>query len=204
MEGAYELQSKPGAWHALPLKVLSSYARFHLSLLASEHKHQLNYYDKLSPTQPLMSYLAHILGSTFSASVWNLLFDIHQRVPLECRSVRSVFVSHSYLDFGLHFLFDLFAHLLMLSMSLQDQNILPIQLSPSYSSRRNHPKDYASTSNEALFFPKHFPINNSYSICTSQAPQKTFMHLMSHTTSNPMSHTTEKIPHITFRASFPL
>ena len=119
-------------------------------------------------------------------------------------SLRSVFVSHSYLDFGLHFLFDPFAHLLMLSMLLQDQNILPIQLSPSYSSRRNHPKDYASTSNEALFFPKHFPINNSYSICTSQAPQKTFMHLMSHTTSNPMSHTTEKIPHITFRASFPL
>jgi hypothetical protein len=30
------------------------------------------------------------------------------------------------------------------------------------------------------------------------------MHLMSHTTNNPMSHTTEKIPHITFRASFPL
>lgn len=119
-------------------------------------------------------------------------------------SLRSVFVSHSYLDFGLHFLFDPFAHLLMLSMLLQDQNILPIQLSPSYSSRRNHPKDYASASNEALFVPKHFPINNSYSICTSQAPQKTFMHLMSHTTSNPMSHTTEKIPHITFRASFPL
>lgn len=163
-----------------------------------------------------MSYLAHILGSTFSASVWNLLFDIHQRVPLECRSVwnlelnqshpysGSVFVSHPYSDFGLHFLFDPFAHLLMLSMLLQDQNILPIQLSPSYSSRRNHPKDYASASNEALFVPKHFPINNSYSICTSQAPQKTFMHLMSHTTNNPMSHTTEKIPHITFRASFPL
>jgi len=132
-------------------------------------------------------------------------------------SLRSVFVSHSYLDFGLHFLFDPFAHLLMLSMLLQDQNILPIQLSPCYSSRRNHPKDYASASsrrnhpkdyasasNEALFVPKHFPINNSYSICTSQAPQKTVMHLMSHTTNNPMSHTTEKIPHITFRASFPL
>ena len=43
---------------------------------------------------------------------------------------------------------------------------------PKLFKSKEPPKGLCICFYEALFVPKHFPINNSYSICTSQAPQE--------------------------------